>query len=177
MPLIFLCQTISSACEQGHKLTPNQPCTARDFMNYLIYIEHAAENLQFFLWHRDYLHRFNNLASSERTLAPIWTPEQADADNNQAGTAAKQQISAETAAAFKGTDFATPTVNIKEVKGNPFNTPPRTPNGDNQSVAPSDVAWSENGSTLNVSHTPGVSHQKQAADAFERADVKWQPCE
>ncbi|KAK6437152.1 hypothetical protein LTR95_006647, partial [Oleoguttula sp. CCFEE 5521] len=30
------------------------PCTTRDFMNYLKYIEYSAENLQFFLWYRDY---------------------------------------------------------------------------------------------------------------------------
>ena len=146
-------------------------------MNYLIYIEHAAENLQFFIWHKDYLQRFNNLAASEQALAPVWTPEQADADSNQTATAPKQQISADTAAVFKGTDFAHSHASVKEVKGNPFNTPPRTPVGDAQSIAASEVAWSENGSTLNMSRTTGGSHQKQAADAFEGADVKWQPCE
>lgn len=30
-------------------LTLWQPMTVRDFMNYLVYVEHAAENLQFFL--------------------------------------------------------------------------------------------------------------------------------
>ena len=145
-------------------------------MNYLIYIEHAAENLQFFLWYRGYLQRFNQLPASEQALAPVWTPEQADAENNQTTSVPKQQISADAAAVFKGTDFANPHTDIRDVKGNPFNTPPRTPVGDAQSIAPSELAWSENGSTLNVSRTGG-SHQKQAADAFEGADVKWQPCE
>ena len=149
-------------------------------MNYLIYIEHAAENLQFFLWHKDFLQRFNKLPPSEQKLAPAWTLEQADADNNiqaaAAATAKQQQISAETAAVFKDTEFAPPAVSIKEVKGNPFNTPPKTPNGETQSIAPSDAPWSESASTLNVNRTPGGSHEKQAADAFEGADVKWQPC-
>ena len=148
-------------------------------MNYLVYIEHAAENLQFYLWYRDYLKRFNNLPPTEHALAPEWNAEQAEADM-QAGQAAqvsKQQISAETAAVFKGTDFAPPVMNVAEVKGNPFNTPPRTPGGDNDSTAPSEPAWSDYESTLNGSYGTQKSHQKKAAGAFEGAEVKWQPCE
>ncbi|KAK3169051.1 hypothetical protein OEA41_005499 [Lepraria neglecta] len=148
------------------------PCTARDFMNYLIYIEHAAENLQFFLWYRDYTKRFSELPPSERALAPVWTTEQAEADA-QAPSAPKQQVSVETAAVFKGTDFAPAVASVAELKPNPFNTPPRTPNGDRESVAPSEKVWSENGSTLH-SYT-NKSFQSKAAGAFESADLKWQP--
>jgi len=42
-------------------------------MNYLIYVEHSAENLQFFLWYRDYVKRFNEAPVSETALAPEWT--------------------------------------------------------------------------------------------------------
>ncbi|ODH44930.1 hypothetical protein ACO22_00553 [Paracoccidioides brasiliensis] len=49
------------------------PCTLRDFMNYLIYVERNAENLQFFLWHRDYARRFYLIAESQRQLSPEWT--------------------------------------------------------------------------------------------------------
>ncbi|KAK4695873.1 hypothetical protein P7C71_g1963, partial [Lecanoromycetidae sp. Uapishka_2] len=108
------------------------PCTIRDFMNYLIYIEHAAENLQFYLWYKDYSKRFMELPENERALAPVWTVEQLEKDVQamQGANGPKQQVSVETAAVFKGTDFAPPQASVVEVKGNPFNTPPRTPNGD-----------------------------------------------
>lgn len=145
-------------------------------MNYLIYIEHAAENLQFFLWYRDYSRRFSELPENERSLAPVWTVEQLDKDVQaiQGAIGPKQQVSVETAAVFKGTDFAPPQASVVEVKGNPFNTPPRTPNGDRESMAPSEPAWSDTGSTLR-SNTNKSFHAK-AAGAFEGADLKWQPC-
>ena len=146
-------------------------------MNYLVYIEHAAENLQFFLWYRDYSKRFSELPSKEAALAPTWSAEQAeqDAQANNGPAPLKQQVSPETAAVFKGTDFAPPMASVTEVKGNPFNTPPRTPNHDKDSVAPAEQVWSDNASTLN-SNTNKSFHTK-AAGAFENADLKWQPCE
>ena len=146
-------------------------------MNYLIYIEHAAENLQFFLWYKDYQKRFTALSASEQALAPIWTPEP---ETNQPGNGQKHKISADTAAIFKGTGFAPPVASVVEVKGNPFNTPPRTPtktpNADTQSISQSEFDWSDNGSTLNAGRQTGGSHQKVAANAFDSADVKYQPC-
>lgn len=146
-------------------------------MNYLVYIEHAAENLQFFLWYRDYAKRFSELPPNERSLAPVWSAEQAeqDAQATTGGAPLKQKVSAETAAVFKGTDFAPPMASVAEVKGNPFNTPPRTPSNERDSVAPTEYAWSDNGSTLH-SNTNKSFHTK-AAGAFENADLKWQPCE
>ena len=147
-------------------------------MNYLVYIEHAAENLQFYLWYRDYVKRFSDLPPNERSLAPVWSAEQAeqDAQANLGAPPLKQQVSAETAAVFKGTDFAPPVASVVEVKGNPFNTPPRTPNDNRDSLAPTERAWSDNGSTLN-SNTTNKSFHTKAAGAFENADLKWQPCE
>ncbi|KAL8689317.1 MAG: hypothetical protein Q9224_004666, partial [Gallowayella concinna] len=108
------------------------PCTTRDFMNYLIYIEHAAENLQFFLWHKDYLRRFDLLSDHERKLAPEWTVEQAEAQAlaSKDSPAPMKSISADAMALFKGTDFAVPKATVVELgKGasNPFGTPPMTP--------------------------------------------------
>ena len=147
-------------------------------MNYLVYIEHSAENLQFYLWYRDYLKRFSDLPPNERALAPEWSAEQAemDAQGMQGTPGPKQKISPETAAAFKGTDFSPPIASVVEVKGNPFNTPPRTPNGEayRQSEAPSDRPFSESCSTL-ISNTQ--SFQTKTAGAFQGADLKWQPCE
>ena len=150
-------------------------------MNYLIYIEHAAENLQFFLWFRDYSKRFSELPQSERALAPEWTAEQAEAEalaTHVSHAAVVKKISPEAAAMFKGTDFAPTSVTVSEFRGNPFNTPPRTPIGDTgtQSPAktPSEYGWSDDGSTLKSSKK---SFHNKTAGAFEGADMKWQPCE
>lgn len=144
-------------------------------MNYLVYIEHAAENLQFFLWYQNYVKRFNAMPANERSLAPVWTQEQVEAEamasqNNGLGP---KMVTPETAAVFKGTDFAPPKTSVIEIKGNPFNTPPRTPNLERDSMAPSEPAWSDTGSTMFSSNK---SFQKKAGDAFQGADLKWQPC-
>ncbi|KAI9804903.1 MAG: hypothetical protein M1833_006206 [Piccolia ochrophora] len=151
------------------------PVTTRDFMNYLIYIEHAAENLQFFLWFRSYCERFNEIPAGERALSPEWTEEQAAAEAELAqaqATGQKKKLSPETAALFKGTDFAPGTkVAVAEYNGNPFNTPPLTPN--EKSDVDSD--WRSgvsDGQSLQSSKTP---YAKKAADAFQSAELKWQP--
>lgn len=161
-------------CQFDRGLTvPTQPCTARDFMNYLIYIEHAAENLQFWLWFRDYTKRFAQLPQSEQSLAPVWTLEQLEADtmaiNNPAvGT---KGLSPETAAVLEGTDFAP----MKSTSSQNLITPPRTPLGNQrESFATSEHGWSDDGSTL---RNFGKSFQEKAAGAFQKADLKWQPCE
>jgi hypothetical protein len=47
-----------------------------DFMDYLVYVEHNAENLQFYLWYQDYVHRWNALSENERNLSPRWLSDQ-----------------------------------------------------------------------------------------------------
>src|SRR5690242_10027602 len=49
-------------------------------MDFLKYIEHSAENLQFYLWYKDYEKRFSQLPESERILSPEWTQEQEEAE-------------------------------------------------------------------------------------------------
>lgn len=147
-------------------------------MNYLIYIEHAAENLQFFLWYRDYIKRFDALPAKEKALAPVWTVEQAEAEANanQTNPSAPKMVSPETAAVFKGTDFAAPRASVIEVRGDPFHTPPMTPDNERterESMVQSDV-WSDIGSTFVSSGNQ--SFQKKAGEAFQGADLKWQPC-
>ena len=168
-----------SAFDFGHDTNSflSQPCTTRDFMNYLIYIEHAAENLQFFLWYRDYTKRFAELPASERCLAPEWTKDKAEAEERAAqnNPVLPKKVSPETAIAFKGTDFAPPSVSVVEYGSNPFHTPPRTPvpqDGRESTLGGSD--WGDDGSTLKSSHKS--NYQKKAANAFEAADVKLQPC-
>lgn len=49
------------------------PCALGDFMDYLMYVAKDAENLQFFLWFRDYVKRFESLSENEKRLSPEWT--------------------------------------------------------------------------------------------------------
>ncbi|EEQ30240.1 hypothetical protein McanCB56680_001237 [Microsporum canis] len=68
------------------------PCGLVDFMNYLIYVERAAENLQFYLWYQDYIQRFAALSESQWALSPPWSEEQRKKViklNNQAKERAK----------------------------------------------------------------------------------------
>ena len=48
------------------------PCSLQDFLDYLLYVSHDAENLQFYLWMIDYFHRFQRAAKTERVLSPRW---------------------------------------------------------------------------------------------------------
>ncbi|SPQ27497.1 be2e4bcd-609b-4ecc-9d3a-67726bd395fa [Thermothielavioides terrestris] len=53
------------------------PCSLNDFMDYLYYVEHNAEPLQFFLWYLDYVQRWSTLLPRQKALSPPWDPEQA----------------------------------------------------------------------------------------------------
>ncbi|KAK0704688.1 hypothetical protein B0H67DRAFT_356281 [Lasiosphaeris hirsuta] len=53
------------------------PCSLNDFMDYLFYVEHNAESLQFFLWYYDYVQRWSGLLPRQKALSPVWEPENA----------------------------------------------------------------------------------------------------
>jgi len=155
----------------------SQPVSVREFMDFLRYIEYDAENLQFYLWYRDYCKRFSELPESEQVLAKEWTPEQALAEKtNGEKEKLPKKMAPEAAAALKGTDFDPQARSVMpEAVPNPFNTPPRTPSAsatDRDSVAPSTAGWSEDASTM---HTGHASHGKKAQTAFDEAGAL-QPC-
>lgn len=43
-------------------------------MDYLVFVEHDAECLQFFLWYIDYAERWSRLLPRQRFLSPRWDP-------------------------------------------------------------------------------------------------------
>ncbi|KAL8920217.1 MAG: hypothetical protein Q9208_006382 [Pyrenodesmia sp. 3 TL-2023] len=49
------------------------PCALQDFMDYLIYVSHDAENLQFWIWLQSYTKRFYAAPPSEQALSPPWS--------------------------------------------------------------------------------------------------------
>jgi hypothetical protein len=146
-----------------------QPCTVRDFMNFLKYIEMSAENLQFYLWFRDYSKRFGELPASEKALAPEWSGEKATTE----ATAGPKTVNAEAAAILSGSDFASDTKvdESEHTNNNPFFTPPRTPTSyERPEGAKSFDSYDASFSTGKVDHT------KRASGAFESAGLKWKPC-
>ncbi|KAF1917162.1 hypothetical protein BDU57DRAFT_517674 [Ampelomyces quisqualis] len=144
------------------------PCTVRDFMNFLKYIELSAENLQFYLWYRDYSKRFNELPENEKALSPAWTGEKAATETK----AASKPVNVDTNAILAGTDFATEAKMDDSEKGssNPFFTPPRTPNSvERQEGEKSFDSYEDSLSTGRVDHA------KRASGAFESAGLQWKP--
>ena len=56
-------------------------------MDYLIYVSHDAENLQFYLWLQSYTKRFEALPPSEKSLSPEWVIDGAAPDLRRPPTA------------------------------------------------------------------------------------------
>lgn len=50
------------------------PCSLNDFMDYLVYVQHQAEDLQFYLWYINYIPRWKALSSRQKALSPAWEP-------------------------------------------------------------------------------------------------------
>ncbi|OTA90809.1 hypothetical protein M434DRAFT_33267 [Hypoxylon sp. CO27-5] len=50
----------------------NSPCSLSEFMDYLVYVEHNAENLQFFLWFCGYVEKWSQLPECDRERSPVW---------------------------------------------------------------------------------------------------------
>lgn len=140
-------------------------------MNFLKYIELSAENLQFFLWYRDYSKRFNELPGSEKVLSPEW---QGSANNSEAPKLHTKKSIPETSAILDGTDFASEKTvkhSDRSTSNNPFFTPPHTPTSDS-------ARRDESLDSYDESMTTGrVNHSERAAGAFENAGLKWKPCE
>jgi hypothetical protein len=151
---------------------PKQPLTIRDFMNYLLYKEHSAENLQFYLWHQDYVDRFSKAPASERSLAPEWTQAKEDEVWTQLQQEAHEHARKTPDVAkcvFEGTDFETTATVDRPValeSANPFATPPRTATSgsEHDSMYPPSTQASY-----------GTTYRSQAGEAFAAAGVK-APC-
>lgn len=145
--------------------------TVRDFMSYLIYVEHAAENLQFYLWFKDYEKRFNTNPTTDVRLAPEWTRAMQDVTILKIRKEQADKMRKEPAAAaiFKGTDFEKkPTAQDRSMSGtiDPFSTPPSSSKGDEASIF---------SATNTMNSLNATSYTSQATDAFQTAGTQ-QPC-
>lgn len=148
-------------------------------MNFLLYIEHSAENLQFYLWHRSYTERFRGTAQPDMKLAPEWTQEQQDetfAKLHRERREGARRNSTMISSVLKGTDFVgNKSTNLGSVRysekhltslshndGNPSSTPPATP-----------LHTDDLSST--ASRSDASTWKCQAEDAFTAAGIQ-APC-
>jgi hypothetical protein len=143
-------------------------------LNYLKYIERTPENLQFFLWFKDYQKRFSQLAESEKGLAPEWTAAHADtARKNYRAELKKRLPSHPTEEILKDTDFdesAKAGTHLERNEAVLFDSPIE--------VASSDGRPSTNGSTLRpMSGTRSVlSGLSQSTESTFRDAGLSKPC-
>ncbi|QDS70470.1 hypothetical protein FKW77_009981 [Venturia effusa] len=152
------------------------PVTIRDFMDFLKYIEHSAENLQFFMWFRDYIKRFEDLPASEKALSPEWTQAQEEAEIANHRIVAKEKPLAVVAnRILESQDFAPAPVPIsaRSDKKNPF--------GDSQVESEKTSIESDGRPHTGMAGTIGTGtiqtdYSQDASTAFEDAGCKFQPC-
>jgi hypothetical protein len=141
-------------------------------MDFLMYIEHSAENLQFYLWFKDYIKRFENLPANERALSPEWTQaleevEVANFRNQQK----EKPLAVEANAILRGQDMAPAPVNSQSDRRNPF--------GDSQVELEKSSLESAEPPRTGVAGTIGTMRtnwSKDASSVFEDAGCKFQPC-
>lgn len=144
-------------------------------MNYLKYIEYDAENLQFYLWYKDYCKRFDALSETEKALSPEWTAAQAEAEATAGQGVRRKKVSPDVAAVLEGTDFADGSAKPFDTeKRDPFNDPSRTPSSDDKR----EMMSSDYGSSFGDDNTltGSTPYSKKADEAFEEAGMKWKPC-
>lgn len=142
-------------------------------MNYLIYIERSAENLQFYLWFRSYSKRFATLPRSDATLSPEWHEKSPVDMETRLSRKTPKPLGPVVSDALKEADF----LQKPPVSPNPFNTPPPSTDGDNESIGSSTADMSSTQfSTGPVSTLYSKAAARElAAEAFDDAD-RLQPC-
>ncbi|KAI5809996.1 hypothetical protein DFH27DRAFT_537366 [Peziza echinospora] len=179
------------------------PCTTREFMNYLLFIEHSAENLQFYLWLRDYERRWDALPQSEKDLSPeldsstmplptvayaatFPSPSATFAKNVLAQTEFGNRNSNASLQLPRGlaTIFTSPG---SDKSDNPFDSPPRTPSRYSGLTTNSTISGCTDGmatiaQTISLSPcpwsdlpSPSPSYIETASSAFAAVGVGWKP--
>ncbi len=134
-------------------------------MNYLKYIEHDAENLQFFLWFRDYKTRFANVPDSEKNLSPEWTNELAQTDTTgYRANIPPNMMTLETAEVMKAFDEEQGNRKLEAV------------NDSCQSTTTDHDTASMDTRTQSAMLSTKSGYSQKAENAFEEAGLKWQPC-
>lgn len=136
-------------------------------MNYLKYIELSAENLQFYLWLRDYTKRFEQLSEYEKALSPEWKGNVSDVPTTVPNLSSQRELVSEKIVeshSEHGSEYR----NDLSVSGkeDPFHTSPISDQVDGERPS---------GPTLVVSRAH-MGHLKDFGEAFDEVGVKLKPC-
>jgi hypothetical protein len=137
-------------------------------LDYLVYVEYNAENLQFYLWYRDYVRRFDALPEKEKVLSPEWIPEVTDLPDlsNAQEKAEKKKTKRDTLATAMHTGYDSKTATFFDDESE-FRTTPTSP-GRHIPV------MKGNGSTIASSVSESMT--TSTAKLTSQAGLKWQPC-
>jgi hypothetical protein len=133
-------------------------------MDYLIYIAHDAETLQFYLWLQDYKRRYSALRKEEQYLSPEWRAAKQAEDRRLA----HKKSTAENLGDFPVMDKESAirmtelSLAAKEV----FDEPPMSPT----------ATATDYESFITKSVHSQKTVQELAEDASQQAGLKWQPC-
>jgi hypothetical protein len=123
-------------------------------MDYLVYVEFNAENLQFYLWYEDYKRRFMELSAWERALSPEWIPEVKEAPDLVKSLEKEERRKRDISV---GNSTKGIIVFSDRALGSPPARNPSVLGRTMPSVAPSTIALSN-------------------AEVAAQASLKWQPC-
>jgi hypothetical protein len=142
-------------------------------MDYLVYVEYNAENLQFFLWYKDYTKRFNALSDNEKALSKPWIPDTKEVPDltKDAEKSEKKKSKRETNVAnIMESGYAAKEAAMFSEDEAPLSplSPPMSPTFGNKYVS------SPNSGTA----TPSLagSSAPSNAEVAAQAGLKWQPC-
>lgn len=135
-------------------------------MDYLVYVEHNAENLQFYLWYRDYERRFNALPEKERALSKEWVLE-----TNEIPNLAKEKDPEEEGYKPKRNKIKAMMEQGYDSKGAALFTEDREVAAEDRHTS----IFEENGSTIAASFSD-VTAVPSTAEVTAQAGLKWQPC-
>ncbi|KFY28278.1 hypothetical protein V493_03016 [Pseudogymnoascus sp. VKM F-4281 (FW-2241)] len=137
------------------------PCTLRDFMDYMVYVEYSAENLKFYLWLQDYTERFNNLTEASKMLSPQYiyvSPDRTSPITMPPPAVPRRQSFANEV--FKGTLF----------DNDPFRTP-RTSDVTERPAAFS-LPWSNTRTPGRKTPSPTKPHRTLSISAFAKTGMR-----
>lgn len=148
------------------------PCTVKEFLNYLRFIERAPENLQFFLWLRSYKQRFQEVNISDIALSPEWTKAMQEDALHHARAMTKYPrhlVPASATTIFNGTDFQAGNrgIVITEHDANPFRNPSVGCEKSPAALFDSDSKKNPfNSQDTSINTRSAESYQTSASDAF-----------
>lgn len=153
-----------------YTLTILQPCSLEDFMDYLVYVAHDAETLQFYLWLQDYTKRYNALRKEEQALSPAWTQtfEGRERQERQAKARRQSVVSLDNLGELDNEKPPMPTMRMSKIMPGVkdiFADPPMSP-----------TAANDYESFISKSVNSSKTVAELTDDANAQVGLKWQAC-